>query len=85
VKTPVDPTRRGSHVSLGHPDALGIDLALIEEFGVLPDFRPPDHIRLGVAPLYTRFADIDTAVAAMTTIVAEDRHRKYSAARPTVV
>jgi kynureninase len=85
VKTPVDPTRRGSHVSLGHPDALGIDLALIEEFGVLPDFRPPDHIRLGVAPLYTRFADIDTAVTAMTTIVGEDRHQKYSAARPTVV
>ena len=85
LKTPVDPIRRGSHVSLGHPDGLGIDLALIEEFGVLPDFRPPDHIRLGIAPLYTRFADIDIAVAAMATIVTEDRHQKYSAARPTVI
>ncbi len=52
--------QRGSHVSLGHPEGLRIDRALIEEMNVIPDFRYPDNIRLGIAPLYTRFADTFT-------------------------
>ncbi len=84
LRSPRDPARRGSHVSLGHRDALGIDLALIEDFGVIPDFRPPDNIRLGVTPLTTSYVDIDRAVEAMRTIVAEGRHVAYRDARPTV-
>jgi kynureninase len=42
LNTPHDPERRGSHVSLGHDQGLGIDLALIKEMKVLPDFRQPD-------------------------------------------
>lgn len=84
VRTPRRPDRRGAHVSLGHPEALGIDLALINEFGVLPDFRPPDNLRLGIAPLYTSYADLDAAVAALETIVRHGRHRAYADHRPTV-
>ncbi len=74
LATPEDPERRGSHVLLGHPQALAIDLALIADHGVVPDFRPPDAIRFGIAPLYNTFADVDRAVAAMTEIVASGRH-----------
>jgi kynureninase len=55
--SPRDPARRGAHVSIRHPDAEGLTARLIGS-GVVPDFRPPDSIRLGLAPLYTRFADV---------------------------
>jgi kynureninase len=55
--TPRDPDRRGAHVSIGHPRAREISSAMIEA-GVIPDFRPPDVIRLGLSPLSTSFADV---------------------------
>ena len=57
-----DSKRRGSHVSLGHSERLRIDRALIEDMRVLPDFRYPDHIRLGIAPIYTSLAEIHEGV-----------------------
>ncbi|HEX2766959.1 MAG TPA: aminotransferase class V-fold PLP-dependent enzyme [Candidatus Limnocylindria bacterium] len=58
VLTPRDPSRRGAHVALRHPDAWPIARALIERAGVVPDFRPPDVLRLGFSPLTTSFADV---------------------------
>jgi kynureninase len=84
LNSPREARWRGSHVSLGHEQALGIDLALIRELGVLPDFRTPDNLRLGVAPLYTSFADIHSAVQRMAQSVAEGRYTKYMAEAPTV-
>jgi kynureninase len=55
--TPRDPARRGSHVSLRHEQAWPLTRALIDA-GVTPDFRGPDSIRLGVAPLYTSFSEL---------------------------
>lgn len=57
LASPRDPDRRGSHVSLAHPEARKLCQALIEQ-GVVPDFRTPDVVRLGLAPLYTRFVDV---------------------------
>jgi kynureninase len=84
LNSPRDAAWRGSHISLGHPQALGIDLALIRELGVLPDFRTPDNIRLGIAPIYNSYTDIHTAVSRMRQIVLEGRHEKYMAEAPTV-
>lgn len=84
LNSPREAARRGSHVSLGHPQALGIDLALIREFGVLPDFRAPDNLRLGIAPLYTTFTEIHTAVTRMQQSVVERRYEKYTHEAPTV-
>lgn len=56
--TPRDPARRGSHVSVRRDDAAELCRRLIEEARVVPDFRPPNSIRLGFAPAYTRFVDI---------------------------
>jgi kynureninase len=57
VASPRDARRRGSHVTLRHPRAREFVRALIAQ-DVTPDFRPPDMIRLGPAPLYTRFVDV---------------------------
>jgi kynureninase len=84
LNSPLDPARRGSHVSLGHPDGLRIDRALIEEMGVIPDFRYPDNIRLGIAPLYTTFAEIHEAVLRLRRVLVEKRYEKYPAERPAV-
>jgi len=68
---------RGSHVSLGHAEALAIDLAMINDLQIIPDFRVPDNLRLGIAPLYTSFVDIHTAVQRMARIVREGLHLPY--------
>jgi kynureninase len=84
LNSPREAARRGSHISLGHPEALRIDRALIEEMAVLPDFRYPDNLRLGVAPLYTSFADLREAVARIARVVRERRYERYPAERPAI-
>ena len=84
LNSPRAARRRGSHVSLGHAEGLRIDLALIDKMKVLPDFRAPDTIRLGIAPLYTTYRDIHAAVLALRTIVAERLYEQYSSEAPVV-
>jgi len=84
LNSPRDSARRGSHVSLGHPEGLRIDRALIEELNVIPDFRYPDNIRLGIAPLYTRFADIHEAVTRLRRVIVEKLYEKYPTERSEV-
>lgn len=84
VNSPREVARRGSHVSLGHSQGLGVDLALIREGKVLPDFRAPDNIRLGIAPIYNTFSEIHTAVLRMKEIVEQGRHEPYMREAPTV-
>jgi len=84
LNSPRDPRRRGSHVSLGHRDGWRIDQALIEEMGVLPDFRHPDNLRLGIAPIYTTFSEIHEAVTRLVRVMTERCYEKYPAARGTV-
>jgi kynureninase len=68
--TPRDPEKRGAHVSLRHADAAALTMALIESAHVIPDFRGPDSIRLGLSPLYTSFADVHEAVLRLRGLVA---------------
>ena len=79
--SPRDAVRRGSHVSIRHPEGYRINRALIEEMQVLPDFREPDNIRLGLAPLYTSFVEVWDAVARIRQVVVEGRYLNYSAKR----
>ena len=68
LATPRDPLRRGSHVSLYHPEAWRISQALIQA-GVIGDYRVPDRLRLGPAPIYTRFTDVWDALTILREII----------------
>ena len=74
--SPRDPHRRGSHVSLNHPEAWPICRALIERADVIPDFRGPDSVRLGIAPLYTRFVDVWDAMDRLRGLVERGEQRE---------
>jgi kynureninase len=82
--SPREPERRGSHVSLRHPDAYRINRALIDEMKVIPDFRTPDNIRLGFAPLYVSFADVWEGIDRIQRVLTDKRHEKYPQQRLTV-
>ena len=84
VRSPRDPIRRGSHVALAHPEALAVGQALINEESVIPDFRPPDLLRFGFAPLYVRHADVDEAVARTVRVVDGGGIDRWRDAAPVV-
>jgi kynureninase len=82
--TPREPERRGAHVSVRHPDAWRICRALIELADVIPDFRAPDSIRLGFAPLYTRYVDVWDAIDRLAAIVEAGEHEQMADAHRRV-
>jgi kynureninase len=84
VASPRDPDRRGSHVSLHHPQAWQVCQALIERGRVLPDFRTPDRLRLGLAALTTSFADVWDAMDRLRRLVEAGEHHAYPAERSRV-
>ena len=67
VSTPRDAARRGGHVTLHHP-AFRELVPQLWKRGVVPDFRPPDGMRVGLSPLSTSF----TEVARGLQIVADE-------------
>ena len=69
LASPRDASLRGSHISLRHRDALRLCRALVEA-QVVPDYREPDLIRLGVAALTTSFADIHEAMRRLRNVAA---------------
>ena len=68
--TPREASRRGGHVSVVHPEARQLCRRLIDECGVIPDFREPDIVRLGMSPLTTRFVDVYDGIEHIARLVA---------------
>lgn len=83
-RSPRDPARRGSHLSFGHPEALAIDRALIAETHVIPDFRPPDVIRFGFAPLYNSFEDLFEGAHRLRRVLDDGLWRRHTGPGPLV-
>ncbi|MCQ1581512.1 kynureninase [Streptomyces parvus] len=75
LASPRTPERRGSHVSLYHPDAWQICQTLAAEAKVVCDYRVPDRLRIGPSPLYTRFTEIWDAMDRVREVVARGGHR----------
>ena len=82
--SPRDSAKRGSHISIRHVDGYRINRALIDKMNVIPDFREPDNIRLGFAPLYISFTDIWEGFDRIRKVVEEKRHEKYPKQRLVV-
>lgn len=68
LASPRDPDQRGSHVVFAHCDGYALMQALIER-GVIGDFREPDLVRFGFAPLYNGYADVWRAVDILADIL----------------
>ena len=68
--SPRSALERGSQVSLRFADAYPFMQALIDR-GVVGDFRPPDVMRFGIAPLYLDAGDIVRAAGVMEDVLAE--------------
>jgi kynureninase len=83
LATPADPSRRGAHVALSHPDALRITRALIDA-KVIPDYRTPDRLRLGPAPITTRFTDVWDGLDRLRLIIDERSYERYPTERSRV-
>jgi kynureninase len=84
--SPSDSAERGSHVSLRHPEAYRINRAMIEneKLKIIPDFRAPDNIRLGIAPLYNSYTDIYRALERIREIMEKKIYEGYSRERLAV-
>ena len=82
--SPRDSARRGSHISIRHKEGYRINRALIDEMNVIPDFREPDNIRLGFAPLYISFTDVWEGFDRIRKVVEEKRYEKYPKQRLVV-
>ncbi|WP_428483242.1 kynureninase [Rhodopila sp.] len=63
-----DGSRRGSHVAFRHPDGSAIMQAITAQ-GLIGDFRPPDVLRFGFAPLYNRYADVQALVDVVLSVM----------------
>lgn len=66
--SPADPHQRGSHVAYAHSNGYAVMRALIDR-GVIGDFRAPDILRFGFAPLYTRYEDVWHAVTTLRDVL----------------
>jgi len=76
LATPRDAARRGSHVCLRHPEAWRISQALIQA-GVIGDYRTPDRLRLGLAPITTRFTDVWDALTITREIIETKAYEQF--------
>ena len=68
LASPRNARERGAHVCLSHPQGYAVMQALIAR-GVIGDFRAPDLLRFGLAPLTTRYIDVIVAAATLRDIL----------------
>jgi kynureninase len=73
LASPRDAAARGSHVALAHPDGRLLRDRLVARAQVVPDFRMPDQLRFGLAPLTTSFTDVWDAMDRLRRL-AEPAH-----------
>jgi kynureninase len=73
--TPREALKRGGHITIHHPDAKQIALAMRKVSKVVPDFRMPDGIRIALSPLPTSFVEMWDGLARTRDLVASGDYR----------
>jgi len=76
LNTPRDAKERGGHISLVHPDAAQICVAMRTISNVIPDYRTPNSIRLAISPLPTSYVEIWDGLERMRDLVASGRYKE---------
>jgi kynureninase len=76
LNTSRDANERGGHISLVHPDAAQICVALRTMSNVIPDYRTPNSIRLAISPLPTSFVEVWDGFERMRDLVASGRYKE---------
>jgi kynureninase len=71
-----NPQERGGHISLGHPDAARICVALREFADVIPDYRTPDAMRLAISPLPGSYVEVWDGFSRIRDLVASRQYEK---------
>ena len=83
IGTPREPDRRGGHVGVEHGGAWRVNEAL-KARGVIPDFRPPNTIRLAPIPLYISYRDVWEVSRHLKAVIDNGEHEKFSKKRSVV-
>ena len=78
LNTSRNPKERGGHVSLIHPDAKMIAIALRVIANVIPDYREPNSIRLAIAPLPTSYVEVWDGFQRLRDLVASGDYKTVS-------
>jgi kynureninase len=83
IGTPRNADQRGGHVALRHTEAARMCKAL-KKRGVIPDFRPPDIIRLSPSPYYTSFSEVAETVVILRDIAERKTYLEFPNTRDVV-
>lgn len=89
IVSPLEETERGSHISIEHSESYRINRAMITPANkntkvVIPDFRPPNFIRIGIAPLYSSYVDLYEAILRISEITTTKEYEQFSKIKLTV-
>ena len=84
LNTPRDPKRRGGHISIVHPEAERISVALRKFANVIPDYRMPNAIRLAISPLATSYTEVFDGFQRIRDLVSTRQFEKVERSRSRV-
>lgn len=88
LESPEEASERGAHITISHEESWRICQCLLspkdDRLKIIPDFRPNRFIRLGIAPLYTRYEDLWETVSRLKEIVLEKEYEFHDGNQPTV-
>ncbi len=80
--SPRDPSIRGSHLAFKHDEAFRINKSMISPPAgqpvIIPDFRTPDNLRIGIAPMFLGYEEIVRAAVRIHEIVANNEYKRFS-------
>jgi kynureninase len=88
IESPKAVSERGAHITLSHDESWRICQCLLNGKDdrplIIPDFRPKNYIRLGIASLYIGFEDLLVTVHRLKEIIVHKEYLNYSQKKPRV-